>query len=289
MYRNELLYVLCGLLMFVFSAVSQDAEKEKEKPKLGWHNEVIGGLNLTQAAFDNWAQGGENNIAWQLNLNAKSVLEQQKYSWTNTGKLAFGKSKIGDQESRKSVDEIRLETVYTYKLNLYVNPYASAYGETQLAKGYKYTDTTQIAISNFFDPAYFVQSIGLGYSHKEIIKTRLGAALKETLADNYALIYSDDPETTADIEKSRVELGAESVTDLSVKLAQNMLFTSRLELFSAFDAFNQTDVRWDNIIAAKVAKYVEVNFNLRLLYDRDISIQRQLKQALAVGLTYTFL
>jgi hypothetical protein len=35
-----------------------------------------------------------------------------------------------------------------------------------------------------------------------------------------------------------------------------------------------------------VAKYITVSFNLQIYYDKDISIQRQLKQILAVGFTY---
>ncbi len=289
MLQKVSIWIVLFLLMPLLFLSAQEEGKEKDAPKYGWQKDVIGSLNLTQAAFDNWTQGGENSLAWQLNLNAKFINDQAKFRWANTGKVAFGKSKIGDQESRKSVDEIRLETVYTYKLNKYLNPYASAYGETQLAKGYKYTDTSRVAISNFFDPAYFVQSAGLEYFHKEIIKSRLGAALKETIADKYAVLYSDDPETDNEIEKSRVELGAESVTELSLKLAQNLLYNSRLELFSTFEALNSTDVRWDNVVSAKVAKYVEVTLNVQLLYDRDISRKRQLKQALALGLTYTFI
>ena len=227
-------------------------------------------------------------MAWQFNFNAKFINDQKKYNWSNTGKLQFGRTKVGDQDSRKSIDEIKLESVYTYKMSLYVNPYISASAQTQLMKGYKYTDTTNFVVSNFFDPAYFIQSAGIGFAPNETVKTRLGAALKETVTRDYPVPYADDPDTP-EIEKTKVEPGMESVTDVNVTLAKNILFTSNLQLFSNMKAFNEIDVNWDNLLVAKVNDYINVNFNVKLFYDRDISTKRQLMQSLALGLTYTLL
>ena len=113
--------VVCFVLVINFISFAQ--EEKKEEPQYGWQNEVVGSLNLTQTSFDNWVQGGENSLAWQLNLNAKFVNNQEQYNWANTGKVTYGRTKVGDVESRKSIDEIKLESVFTYKMNLYVNPY----------------------------------------------------------------------------------------------------------------------------------------------------------------------
>lgn len=289
MYHRFMILMLLLFALQINIGFGQDAKDDQKEPVYGWKNEVIGNLNLTQATFDNWSQGGENTLAWQLNFNAKFIKDMEKYNWSNSGKLAFGKTKLGNQESRKSIDEIRLETVYTYKLNMYVNPYISAYGETQLAKGYKYTDTSRVLISNFFDPGYLIQSVGVGFSHNKYVKTRFGAAVKETFANEFATLYSDDPDTPNKVEKAKVEPGVESVTDLTVGLAKDIQFTSRLELFSNMKALIETDVRWDNVLTAKISQYVDVNLNVKVFYDRDISIKRQLKEALSLGISYTFL
>lgn len=282
------LFLAAAVFVFMLSLNVFAQEEKKEEPKYGWQNEVVTGLNLTQNSFDNWSQGGENSLAWQFNFNAKFINDQKKYNWSNTGKLQFGRTKVGDQDSRKSIDEIKLESVYTYKMSLYVNPYISASAQTQLMKGYKYTDTTNFVVSNFFDPAYFIQSAGIGFAPNETVKTRLGAALKETVTRDYPFPYADDPDTP-EIEKTKVEPGMESVTDVNVTLAKNILFTSNLQLFSNMKAFNEIDVNWDNLLVAKVNDYINVNFNVKLFYDRDISTKRQLMQSLALGLTYTLL
>jgi hypothetical protein len=105
---------------------------------------------------------------------------------------------------------------------------------------------------------------------------------------HYPAPYADDP-TTIKTEKTKNELGVESVTDINWKVSENSLLTSKLELFSAMKALNETDVNWDTFFSAKIAKYVNINFNLKLFYDKDISSKRQIKQAIAFGLTYTFL
>jgi hypothetical protein len=46
---------------------------------------------------------------------------------------------------------------------------------------------------------------------------------------------------------------------------------------------------WDNLFSAKVAEYISVSFNFKLYYEKKISLKRQLKQTVAVGLTYSFL
>ncbi|MCA9732828.1 MAG: DUF3078 domain-containing protein [Deferribacteres bacterium] len=281
--KTKIGFILCLLTSAVFAQ-----EQAAEAPKYGWQKEMVGGLNLTQNKFDNWAQGGENSFAWQLNLNFKFVNDLEKSNWANSGKLTYGTTKTGEQEARKSIDEIKLESVYTYKLGSLANPYVAATGETQFAPGYAYSGDSKTQISAFFDPAFFRESVGIGVKPNDIIQTRAGASVKQTLAsEEYP--FADDPDTPDKIETTKNEIGAESVTDLNWKVAENTLLTSKLELFTTFAAFDETDVNWDNVLTTKISKYINMNFNFKLFYDKDISPKRQIKQAFAFGLTYTFL
>ncbi len=67
------------------------------------------------------------------------------------------------------------------------------------------------------------------------------------------------------------------------------LETSKPEIFSNLKGLDETDVKWDNTFSAKISKYIDVSFNIKLFYDKDVSDKRQIKQSLSVGLTYTFL
>jgi hypothetical protein len=273
---------------FVFASCSVPVLAVEEH-SLGWDKELVASFNLTQASFDNWAQGGENTLGWQAGLNGRFTHYGAGHEWVNTGKLVYGMQKVGDEDARKSVDEIKLETVYTYKAGFFVDPYVAATAQTQFSKGYEYFDSDKTAISDFLDPGYFTQSAGVGRSHRDVVRSRLGFAVKETVTDKYPIPYADDPETQDEIEDTKVETGMESVTDLSLNLGENLLFISKLELFSNLEASNEIDVTWDNLLMAKVSKYVSVDLNVKLFYDRDISKKRQLKQSLAIGLTYALI
>ncbi len=280
---------LTVLIILAFWCGGLQAQEEAAKePEYGWQKEMVGGLNLTQTSFDNWAQGGENSLAWQFFLNFKFVNDQEKTNWSNSGKFGYGSTKTGDEDYRKSIDEIKLESVLTYKLNVHVNPYAAANFETQFSGGYNYDTDPKTQISAFMDPGYFRESVGLGYKPNKIVTVRMGAAMKQTITSDYPVPYADDPDTE-EIEKTKNEFGAELVTDVNWKISENSLFTSKLELFSTFEAFNETDVNWDNVLTTKISKYLSVNLNFKLFYDRDISHRRQIYQSAALGLTYSFL
>lgn len=269
-------------IIMINSMVAQD------QPATAWEKSVLGGINLTQTGFDNWAAGGENAYAWQLNLNYKFVKDAEKTNWSNTGKFLYGATKTGDAEMRKSADEIKLESVLTYKLGSKINPFVAVTGETQFAAGMDYSSDSSFQISAFLDPGYFRESFGAGYLVNENLATRLGLSFKQTVTTDYPTPYADDP-STAEVETSKSEFGAESVTDLTYNLSETAVLVSKLELFSAFSAFDEIDANWDNTVTVKVSDYINMNINLKLVYDKDISVKRQIKQSMAVGFNYTFI
>lgn len=280
--------VILLLFTLFLGTVLQGQSEEKKKPNYGWEQQSVFTLNFTQTTFDNWVQGGENSWAWIAEAPFMFNLREPEFTWANQGKLAFGKSKVGDQSARKASDLIRFESVYTRNLGVFVNPYVSITGQTQFTKGYRYRDTTRTAISGFMDPGYFTQSAGFGYEPNRFLKLRLGAAVKETFARNHPVPYTDNPETE-EIETTKVELGADIVADGRINLHDNLIFTSKIVLFSTLESLKTVDVDWDNNFTATVTSHLQVNFNLQIYYDRDISKRRQLKQLLSVGFSYTLI
>ncbi|NQT62809.1 MAG: DUF3078 domain-containing protein [Candidatus Marinimicrobia bacterium] len=253
-----------------------------------WEKSVQGGINLTQTGFDNWAAGGENAYAWQMNLNYKLVQDLEKTTWSNTGKFLYGATKTGDQEMRKSADEIKLESVLTYKLGSKINPFVAVTCETQFAAGMDYSTDSSFQISAFMDPGYFRESFGAGYAINESLGTRLGLSFKQTVTTDYPAPYTDDA-ATAEVETLRSEFGAESVSDLTYNVSETAVFVSKLELFSAFSVFDEIDANWDNTLTVKVSDYINMNMNFKMVYDKDISVKRQIKQSMAFGVNYTFI
>ena len=260
----------------------------QEKPiPLGWDNELMAYLNLNQASFDNWSAGGENTMGWQTGLTGTFTDYSPKREWVNSLKMAYGMQKTGDDDATKSVDEIRLVSVYNYIANYHVDPYVAFKFESQFAKGYAYSDSDRVEVSNFMDPGYFTESAGLGRKlFGDILRSRLGVAFKQTVTDKFPVPYADDPETDK-IEKVQSKIGLEWVTGVDWPISESLRYISLVDVFSDMKASNQIDVRWDNLLAAKVASFVTVALDFRLFYDRDISTKRQLNQALSIGFTFT--
>jgi hypothetical protein len=276
------------MLLAIVLLAASSASAQTAVADTSWKNTAVLNVNFTQAQFDNWAPGGEDSWSWQSDLLPKCVFENASLQWVNAGKFSFGQAKVGDMGSRKSADEIRLESVLTRKIGTWVNPYAAVTALTQFAPGYFYDGDSKTEVSGFLDPGYFTQSAGLGIQPDPHLKTRIGAALKETVTRNHPAPYADDPKTLK-IEKIKAEPGAEWVTDTDWKLHENILFTSKLETFSNFKGLNAVDVNWDNMFSSKITKLISVSFNVRVTYDRDVSRKRQVKQVLGAGLSYSFL
>ena len=265
-------------------AGSTGAEESAAPP---WTHKLVGNLNANQVAFKDWAQGGDDALSWGVSVEGKSVREQTLTQWATTYKLGFGQTKLGDQEIRKTVDKIDLESTLTYKLDKYINPYVATTLKTQFFKGHKYTTVSKTAVAQFMDPAYLTQSAGVGFTPRPEIKTRLGLALREILTRDFTS-YADDPGTQK-VEKTKVDGGMESVTSGEWQLADNILFTSRVEVFAPFTALSDTAVRNDNALAIKIIRYVALNLHLQFVDDATASDKVQIKQVMALGLTYTFL
>jgi hypothetical protein len=264
------------------------AQQDTSAAKYGWKHTSVGTLTLTQVAFTDWTQGGDNALSWALGLDGKSVLEREQTSWSTSYKFGFGQARLGDQGIRKTDDQINLETMLTYKLGGQLNPYGAATLKTQFARGFKYDGKgVETAVSKIFDPGYLTQSVGAVYQPIPELKTRVGVGLREIITSEFP-VYADDP-STPEIEKTQVNGGLESVTELSWKIDDNVTLGSKLELFSTFKKLDEVIVRSDNILAAKVSKYITVMLTVQLLNERAASPRTQIKEVLGVGLSYTFL
>ncbi len=252
-----------------------------------WTPIAVVGLNLSQLALSNWSQGGENALAVTFLGTGGLKYYTQSWKFRNDLKLAYGRTKLGNQDYRTTDNELYLESVLSYQIGWVVDPYISNTVRSAIGTGYKYDADSNYAIAGFFDPGYVTQSIGFTYDKLEGFTTRAGFAVQETFTNKYNQ-YADDPETP-EIEKTKVETGIESVTTAELTLQQNLLYKSNLRLFSRFESMDVWDVRWDNSFIAKINDYLNVNLSFLMIYQKDQSVKTQVKEALQLGLTYTLL
>jgi len=279
--------ILTVLILIIFSFQFSQAQEEVVKKDTLWTPRGVVGLNLSQIAFSNWSQGGENSLSFSFFTHLGLDYIGMPWKWTNSLKFTYGRSKVGNEEYRTNDNEIYFETVLIHRLGWTVNPYASGTFRTAITKGFNYEIIPAQQIVGFFDPAYFTQGLGFAYDQDKGFKQRIGISFKQTIAEEFDTLYTDDPETLNEIESFKFESGFESVTELEYEFLENMTYYGYLRLFTRFNEIDKWDVRWDNIITAKINDYFNVNFNFLLIYEEDQSIKRQIKEALQLGIVYT--
>ena len=280
--------ILVSLSIAALTAYAQEKPPQASSPDTvyGWKNSLVTGLTLTQVAYRDWVQGGDNALSWTFTADGTSTMNQPETKWSNSYKLAFGQARLGNQGLRKTDDRIELESVLLYKAGILVDPYAGATLKTQFATGYTYDAAgTGTQVSRFFDPAYLTQSVGVGYQPIKEAKMRLGLGLREVITNKFNQ-YADDPATT-EVEKTLVEGGLESVTNLDWPIDENLLLTSQLEVFAAFKKFDNPVVRNITSLTAKVSKYVVAILTVQTIKEPQVSSKPQIKETIALGLSYT--
>jgi len=275
-------------LLFIAASAALTQESQPVVPALAdtsWKHTMIISANITQVSFTDWAQGGENALAYGLFLEGKSAYAKDVIEWVNEYKFGYGQAKLGSQSIRKTDDKIDLESVLTYKIGTYINPFVSASLKTQFTEGVKYDATgSAIPVSNFFDPAYLMQTVGVVYQPGPVVKTRLGAALRETMAKTYAKAYIGDSTKTVNVEG-----GVESVTEVGWTIMENVVLNAKLEIFAPVKHFDRMTVRSDNTLSAKVNKFLSMNLNVYLINDPQVQARTQIKQTLALGFNFTLM
>lgn len=280
MKKNVILFIIITTLS-IFAQVP-DSLKNK------WIPGLVTGINISQIAFSNWVKGGDNSISWVFMGDFRLDNTSEIWSFKNSVKAAYGRSKIGDATYRTTDNDLYIENVASYNVGWAVSPFISNSVRTQIASGFDYKVDPEIEIANFFDPGYITQTIGFTYDKYQNIITRLGIGFQEIITNKFRQ-YSDDSGTKDKLEAFKFETGIESVTDINYKLDDNIIYSSKTRLFSQFKCLDVWDVRWDNTITAKITKLFSVNFTYQLVYEKMQSPYTQTKQALLIGITYTLL
>ncbi len=279
------------IILLLLFFVADDMIAQDTKPGLQasadtlWKHTMIISANITQVSFTDWAQGGENALAYALFLEGKSTYAFNMINWVSSYKFGYGQAKLGSQGIRKTDDDIDLESVFTYKMGTYINPFISASMKTQFTEGVKYDALgSATPVSNFFDPAYITQTLGVGYQPGPVIKTRLGISLREIVVNKYALAYIGDTTKKVDVDG-----GLESVTEVGWTVMENVVLNAKLEIFAPVKHFDRMTVRSDNTLSAKVNKLISMNLNVQLINDPQVQARTQIKQTLALGFSFTLM
>ncbi|MEI6455834.1 MAG: DUF3078 domain-containing protein [bacterium] len=269
--------------------------------KKRWFIQGSTGLTFTQAAFSNWAAGGQNSLGLSAMINLKANYKKGKHAWANTIDLGYGFQIIGKSKEasfNKINDKIELTTAYGFELHQNKKWYLTLLVNfrTQFDKGYNYPNDS-VVISKFMAPGYLIAGLGITYTPAKWFYLYLSPAsgrftfvLDTALANQGAF----------GVEKGkqiRGEFGPYLRADLNKDLAKNINLSTTLELFTNYlKGFGNIDVNWSLLLTMKVNKWLAASIQTQLIYDDDVMIQTdptempgprtQFKEMIGVGLSY---
>lgn len=281
-------YNLLLLLLFLnFNLFAQTAAVDTSWKKGGFI-----GLNFTQVNLSQWAQGGENSLAFSGTLNLFANYIKGKIDWQNSLDLAYAMIQSGNNGIRKSDDKIDLTSKYSRKFSEHWLYGVLFNFKSQFANGYKFPNDS-IAVSKFFSPAYITLAPGVTYKPVEYFEVFISPATgKWTFVNDQILsdagAYGVEPGETV-----RSEFGAYLNLKFRKDIMENVNFSTKLELFNNYtdkdkDNAKKIDVNWENALNMKVNKFITASITTQLLYDANVVERTQFKQTVGVGFGYKF-
>lgn len=302
----------------------------------GWKKGGVISVNIGQGSSHNWAAGAEKfsfSTASYLSLFANKT--EGNFYWNNALDLGYAIQNTHSVGSRKTDDKIDFFTKMGRYISNTVSVAGVINFRSQFTNGYDYNylgKGLRRRTSSFLAPAYLIIAPGIDWHPKESfslffspVSVRMVIVANDPKSYFYqggvipgggfevplSVLYSVDPQ-----RKIRTELGGFLSANFNKEVIKNVTFKSRLDLYSNYlksSRFTVTgpdqvqviktksspekiDVFWSNLIAMKVNKFLNVTYNLDLIYDDDVrqfgpnrsSAAAQLRSLLAVGFSVKF-
>ena len=259
-----------------------------------------------------WSKGGKSSASTLSTFNYSAKYSKGKLKWDNGVDAKLGFIYYADdnpnaiRDFHKNSDNFEINSRFGYSAFKEWYYSAEANFKTQFFEGYK-NNNEEIANSSLFSPAYLTFSAGFDYKPKPNLSTFLSPiSIKTTYVLNPNVdekIYGLDEGKT---RKSRI--GMTGRVDYSTKLFENISLKTRNSIFINFGFKNEEwqfiklpDFDSETSIDFKVTRYINVQLNLHLIYDKELTstwidsneveqsgTRLQFKQFMTLGISYRF-
>ena len=288
-------------------------------PRWAWENGNVFNANLNETAFVNWNAGGNSAISISGNLRLFRYLTYKYLSWKNELRIGYGINAQENTRLRKAEDYIRLTSTFSYRRDTLTNWFYSVKLDfnTQMDDGFKYPNR-ETPISRFMAPGYIFFGMGTSYIignnkfnlYMSPVTMKSTLVLDQTLANQGAFgvkkaIQDDMGNILVPGENLFMELGILITHDWETEIAKNIVMDHRLNLYTDYlRKFGNVDINWELTFNLLVNDHIKTDVGFQLIYDDDIKFNRevdpdgniirpggartQLRQFLAVGMSYTF-
>ena len=273
-----------------------------------WKTGGVFTANFTNTGLYNWQGGGQDALTLTGVFTGFANYLHEDNQWSNLLEMGYGITRLkldGEYKTRKSEDRFIYTSKYTRILHKNWGIAGLFDFRTQFASGYKYdVEVKDIAgnvigrenqyISNLFAPAFMVTSLGFEFKPAgDMFYVLLSPVTSKVTFVNSPYLSSIGAFGITPGDKVRSEFGAYLNTAFKIKVMENIIYKTNLNLFMNYKTPELVDIFWDNTLLLTVNKLIQASFNTNLIYDDDIKIAQsdghlgprvQFKHVLAVGL-----
>jgi hypothetical protein len=238
--------------------------------------------------------GVANNISGNVFLNGVRNYRKERVSLDNTLKINVGaiSTKLKDlnnqefRSTKKNIDNVFFDAKlgYAFPKIKWLSLYGGVNLQTQLLKGFSYGSDSlgreiKTQTSGFLSPGTLVPAVGFEAKHQDWLYLRVGlGAVKVTTIMNQKLYALRNEKSIAGVDSGKF-LNAEAGFQVQGGLARNFGKQKQYTLkanylgFAPYAFMSSTsplDSRIDLGFVAKISKYINFNYTLISVFDKDL-------------------
>ncbi|TXD51346.1 MULTISPECIES: DUF3078 domain-containing protein [unclassified Polaribacter] len=276
--------VLLFFLLFCISISSQKKRDTLPKPKWKIHGRFA--FIFNQSSFSNWASGGENTVAGNINVNYDFNYKKNSINWDTRIISGYGLSHIGDKGYRKTDDRFELNSLFGLKTSAYWFFSFITNFRTQYTKGFDYRNEPKQLVSEFFAPAYLTFGPGMLWKKSDDLSLNIApATARYTIVNDF---FSG---------KFGVDEGRNTAFSLGFNLSGYYKFSvmDNIEMENVFTLYTDylanvgnIDVDYQINIRFKVNKNINMQMTFHTIIDDNSSSKIQFRQLFGLGVNYSF-
>lgn len=276
-----------NIIFIVFTVLSINTFSQKKKdsiPKWKMHGRFA--FIFNQSSFSNWASGGENTIAGNINLNYDFNHKKGNFNWDTRLITSYGLSHISNKGYRKTDDRFELNTLLGLKTGKYW--FLSFIGNfrTQYTKGFDYKKDPKVLVSEFLSPAYLTYGPGMLWKKSNDLNFNIAPA---TARYTFVNDFFSGKFGVEEGKNTAFSLGFNFSSYYKFGIMENVEMENILNLYTDYLAsIGNVDVDYQTNIRFLVNKHIKMHMTFHTIMDDDASSKVQFRQLFGLGLNYSF-
>ncbi len=278
------------------AAVKNLPKTQTDTIPMGWNSKGKVSFLFNQAAFSNWAAGGENSISGTLGLNYNINYHRENWDWDNRIVVAYGLTQTKNSEFVKKTDdrfEVNSVIGKKGKNNWFYSGFLNF--RTQITKGYRYdTDENGKEIrmenTNSFSPAYASFGPGVLWKRSDDCKFNIAPGTsKVTIVDSDLTLPNEEYFGVPEGESLRYELGMYASGYYKLTLLDNIVMENILNVYANYlEKPENVDIDYNVNIVMTINEYFSTTVNFQTIYDDNAFNGLQTREVLGLGVNYAF-